>query len=163
VNYGEFLLQWYNLLFLAVGAGGLGLALYSRRRGRDSLPVGATALAAAVAGLTLNGAVHDLGLGALVLGAGAGWALTRARDRWFPPIEGVRWNPPGQEGAEARVVSSSVEEEPGSGRAQWQDEDGVVTLVRCHTAEGSMKFGARVRLEEYDEEGSSYRVVYRSE
>ena len=175
MSYGEFLLQWYNLLFLAAGVGGLGLALYRRRRGRDPLPVGATALATAVAGLTLNGAVHDLGLGdpadhfwwvlpaALLLGAGAGWALTRARDRWFPPSEVGGWNPAGEEGAEARVVSSSGEEEPGSGRAQWQDEDGVLTLVRCHTAEGSMKFGARVRLEEFDEEGNSYRVVYRSE
>jgi len=175
VSYGEFLLQWYNLLFLATGLAGLGLALFGRSRSRGALPLAATTLSTAVAGLTLNGAVHDLRLGdpadhfwwvlpaALVLGSALGWGFSRARDRWFPPVEGVRLNPPGQEGAEARVVSSSVEEEPGSGRAQWQDEDGVLTMVKCHTAEGSMKFGARVRLEEYDEAGDSYLVVYRSE
>ncbi len=176
MSYGEFLLRWYNLLFLAVGAAGLAAALMGRGRlGRDPVPAASTALAAAVAGLTLNGAVHDLRLGdpadhfwwvlpaALLVGAAAGWGFTRARDRWFPPVRGVRLNPTGQEGAEARVVSSSVDEEPGSGRAQWQDEEGVLTLVKCHTAEGTMKFGADVRLEAYDEAEDSYLVVYVSE
>lgn len=175
MSYGEFLLQWYNLIFLAAGVLGLAVALFGGGPDRDPLRFAATALATAVVGLTLNGAVHDLQLGSPVdhfwwvlpsalLGGGAlGWGITRARDRWFPPVRGVRWTPEGEEGAEARVVSSSVGEEPGSGRAQWQDDEGVVTLVRCHTAEGTMKFGARVRLEEYDEAEDSYLVVYRSE
>lgn len=175
MSYGEFLLEWYNLVFLAAGTVGLAAALLGRRLGRDPVPVASTALTAGVAGLTLNGAVHDLRLGdpaghfwwvlpaALALGAAAGWGFTKARDRWFPPVRGVRLNPPGQEGAEARVVSASVEEEPGSGRAQWQDEEGVLTLVKCHTAEGSMKFGADVRLESFDEAEDSYLVEYVSE
>lgn len=175
MSYGEFLLQWYNLIFLAAGAAGLAAALFGDRDDRDPLRFAATAISTALVGLTLNGAIHDLRLGepaahawwvlpsALVAGALLGWGIESARNRWFPPVRGVRWNPPGQEGAEARVVSSSVEREPASGRAQWQDEDGVLTLVRCHTAEDSMKFGARVRLEEYDEDADSYLVVYRSE
>lgn len=175
MSYGEFLLQWYNLIFLAAGAVGLAAALFGSGEDRDPLRFAATALSASILGLTLNGAVHDLRLGppaghfwwvlpaALVGGGLLGWGIERARDRWFPPVQGVRWNPAGQEGAEAQVVSSSVDEEPASGRAQWQDEEGVLTLVKCHTAEDEMKFGARVRLEEYDESGDSYLVVYRSE
>lgn len=175
MNYGEFLLQWYNLLFLAAAAAGLAVALFGRRLQRDAFPIAATILSVALAGLTLNGAVHDLRLGdpaghfwwvlpaAIVSGGAFGWALTWARNRWFPPVRGVRWNPPGQEGAEARVVTSSVDPEPGSGRAQWQDAEGILTLVKCHTEEESMKFGAHVRLVEFDEEAESYLVVYRSE
>lgn len=174
MSYGEFLLQWYNLIFLAAGAVGLAAALFGGEE-RDPLRFAATALSASILGLTLNGAVHDLRLGdpaghfwwvlptALVGGGLLGWGIERARDQWFPPVQGVRWNPPGQEGTEAQVVSSSVGEEPASGRAQWQDEEGVLTLVRCHTAEDEMKFGARVRLEEFDEEEESYLVVYQSE
>lgn len=175
MSYAEFLVQWYNLAFLAAAGTGLVVAVAGGRLGRDPFPFAATALAVGLAGLTLNGAVHDLRLGdpadhfwwvlpAAVAGGGVlGWALTWARNRWFAPIRGLRWNPPGQEGEEARVVSSDVDEEPGSGRAQWQDNDGVLTLVRCHTGSGSMNFGARVRLEEYDESEESYRVVYRSD
>lgn len=175
MNYGEFLLQWYNLVFLAAVGAGLAAALAGPRLGRDPFSLASGCLSTGLAGLTLNGAVHDLALGdpaghfwwvlpaSLLVGLGLGWALTRARDRWFAPIRGVRWNPGGEEGSEARVVSSSVDEAPGSGRAQWQDEEGVVTLVRCHTGGGTMKFGARVRLEEFDEADESYRVVYRSE
>lgn len=175
MSYGEFLLQWYNLIFLAVGAVGLAAALLGGGEERAPLRFAATALSVSIIGLTLNGAVHDLRLGdpaaqfwwvlpaSVVGGALFGWGIERARNRWFPPVQGVRWNPPGQEGAEARVVSSSVDEEPASGRAQWQDDEGVLTLVKCHTAEDEMKFGARVRLEEYDEAGDSYLVVYRSE
>ena len=175
MSYGEFLLQWYNLIFVAAGAVGLAAALFGGGEDRDPLRFAATALSTSIVGLTLNGAIHDLRLGdpaghfwwvlpgALVGGALLGWGIESARNRWFPPVRSVRWNPPGQEGAEARVVSSSVEEEPASGRAQWQDEDGVLTLVKCHTAEDEMKFGARVRLEEYDEARDSYLVVYRSE
>ena len=175
MSYGEFLLQWYNLIFLVAGVVGLAAALFGGGEDRDPFRFAATALSTSIVGLTLNGAIHDLRLGdpagqfwwvlpsALVGGALFGWAMERARNRWFPPVQGVRWNPPGQEGAEARVVSSSVGQEPASGRAQWQDEDGVLTLVKCHTAEDEMKFGARVRLEEYDADGESYLVVYRSE
>lgn len=175
MSYGEFLVQWYNLIFLAAGALGLFLALTGRSRERDPFPPAAAALAVSLAGLTLNGAVHDLGLGdpadhfwwvipaSLLLGGGASRLLTWARDRWFPPIRGVRWNPGDRVGAEARVVSATVTGEHGSGRAQWQDRDGVLTLVRCHTDGGTMNFGARVRLERWNEEAESYLVAYRSE
>lgn len=176
MSYGEFLLQWYNLVFLATGTLGAAVALTGRsREGRDRFLPAAAALATALVGLTLNGAIHDLRLGdpashfwwvlpvSLLAGGASGLGLRWARNRWFPPVRGVRLNPPGQEGAEAKVVSSSVDEAPASGRAQWQDEDGILTLVKCHTREGEMGFGAEVRLESRDEEEESYLVVYRSE
>lgn len=176
MSYGEFLLRWYNLVFLAAGALGAVVAFAGRsREGTGSFLPAATALATALAGLTLNGAIHDLRLGdpashfwwvlpvSLLVGGASGLGLRWARDRWFPPVRGVRLNPPGEEGARAKVVSSSVDEAPASGRAQWQDEDGVLTLVKCHTGEGSMGFGADVRLESWDDEEESYLVVYRSE
>ncbi|MFB6368243.1 MAG: hypothetical protein ABEJ00_01325, partial [Gemmatimonadota bacterium] len=162
MSYGEFLLQWYNLVFLAAGALGAVVALAGRSReeGGRFLPA-AAALATALVGLTLNGAIHDLRLGdpashfwwvLPVSRLGLRWA----RNRWFPPVRGVRFNPPGQEGVEAKVVSSSVDEEPASGRAQWQDEDGVLTLVKCHTreGEGGMGFGADVEKNKEDEDPS---------
>lgn len=151
----------------------LGAWLEGTIRERDRfLPV-AIVSATAVAGLTLTGAVHDLGLGspadhlgwiypaALASGGLGGWLLWKARMRWFPPVQGVRVNPPGQTGARGRIVSSSVTGEPGSGRAQWKGRDGVLTLVRCHTAGDELFFGDEVRLEEFDDDARSYRVVAR--
>lgn len=126
-----------------------------------------------VVGLTLTGAVHDLGLGtparqmgwllpaAVVVGGGSGWLLWKARMRWFPPLEGVKINPPGQVGARGKVVSATVTGDPGSGRAQWRTADGIMVVVRCHTAGNELVFGTRVQLEEYDDDARSYRVVAR--
>lgn len=126
-----------------------------------------------MAGLTFTGAVHDLGLGSLAdhlpwilpgavaLGGGAGWLLWRGRMRWFPPVKGVRINPSGQVGARGQVVSATVSDEPGSGRAQWRTAEGVLIVVRCHTAGNEIGFGEQVQLEDYDDDSRSYRVVAR--
>lgn len=173
MSYLEFLGRWYNLLYLALAGAGTVLLLFRRRGDRDLLFPGAALVADGVVGLTLNGAVHDLGLGspadhfAIVLGisvatgVAVGWGVRRLRDRWFPPVTGVRWNPTQAEGNEARVVTSEVTEEPGSGRAQWQDADGHLVVVRCHIEGEPLGFGKEVRLVEYDAEGESYLVVPR--
>ena len=170
MSYLDFLLEPYNLVYLAsLGAGGIVL-LWARAARRDLFRVHAGLIALGIAGLTVNGAVHDLRLGdpgelfvrsalvALVLAAlgtvAAGWI----RDRFFPPIREVAFNERGLEGVEAKVVSRRVEADPGSGRAQWHDGDRVLHLVACHTSEASVGFGRTVRLEEYDDEHDSYRV-----
>lgn len=173
MSYLEFLAQWYNLLYLALAGAGTALLLFRHRGDRDLLFPGAAFVAVGAVGLTLNGAVHDLGLGspadylALVLGVSAatgtavGWGVRKLRDRWFPPVTGMRWNPTQEEGSEAQVVTSEVTGEPGSGRAQWQDADGHLVIVRCHTDGEPLRFGKQVRLVEYYAEGDSYLVVPR--
>jgi hypothetical protein len=170
VTYFEFLGAWYNLVFLGLGGAGLFLAAWGRLRNRDPIRPAATLLIAAVAGLTWNGAIHDLGLGSpasrfpwvLIGSVAIGWAagrwLWRFRRRHFRAITAVQFNRPGHEGAEARLVTRDTGPEPGSGRAQWQDEDGTLHIVHAHTVSGGMGFGQRVRLERFDEDSESYLV-----
>lgn len=171
MSYLRFLLEPYNLVYLAAAAVGAGLLLYARAARRDDLfTVHAGLLALGVAGLTVNGAVHDLSLGdparlfprtlliSLALAAGVTAAGKWARDRFFPPIRDVHFNELGLEGVDAKVVSRRVGTEPGSGRAQWHDGEEVLHLVACHTGEGTVRFGSTVRLEEFDHENDSYRV-----
>lgn len=170
MSYLEFLQRPFNLLFLAAGGGGLVVLLVSRRSDRDLFLVHVGLLAFSVAGLTLTGAVHDLRLGSpaarlpeivalsALLAAGTAAGGRWLRDRYFPPVRHVRFNRPGLEGVEARVVSDGVDETPGSGRAQWHDGEGSLHLVACHAAEGRIEFGAIVRLEEFEDDHGSYRV-----
>ena len=170
MTYLEFLSRWYNLVFLFLGAAGLTCAAWGRVRRRDLFRVAATSVVTAVIGLTWNGTIHDLGLGSptpwfpyvLVGSAAAGWLagrwLWRFRGRHFRPIESVRFNRPGLEGVEARLVSRGAGPAAGSGRAQWQDEEGNLHIVHVHTAEGNLGFGRRVRLEHFDPETESYQV-----
>lgn len=170
MSYLEFLQRPFNLVFVAAAAAGLVVLAVSQRTERDLFPVHVGLLAFGAAGLTLTGAIHDLGLGSpadrlpevLALSGLVAWGaavgLRRLRDRFFPPVRDVLFNQPGLEGVEARVVSDGVEQTPGSGRAQWHDGEGALHLVSCHTAEGRIAFGQTVRLEEYDDDHGSYRV-----
>lgn len=170
MSYLDFLARPYNLVFVGAGVAGLGVLLAGRRSGRDLILLHAGLIAFAVAGLTINGAIHDLRLGdpggrfptvvasSAVVAAVSAWAARAVRDRFFPRVHGVRFNERGQEGVRARVVSREVGAEPGSGRAQWHDGDGILHLVSCHSEEGSLRFGSVVRLEEFDDEHGSYRV-----
>lgn len=170
MSYPEFLLQPYNLVFVAATVAGLGVLLCARSSERDLFPVHAGLLALGIAGLTVNGAVHDLHLGdpaalfpralavSVVLAGLATGVAKWIRDRFFPPIRRVYFNERGLDGVEAKVVSERVEPRPGSGRAQWHDGEGSLHVVLCHTIEGSVGFGRTVRLEAFDDENESYRV-----
>ena len=59
---------------------------------------------------------------------------------------------------EARVVTRAAGPAAGSGRAQWQDDEGNLHIVHVHTAEGELGFGRRIRLECFDPETESYLV-----
>lgn len=171
MTYFDFLGHWYNLAFLAIGAAGLVCAAWGRVRGRDLFRAATTLLVAAVTGLTWNGTIHDLGLGSpaprfpyvLVGSMAAGWLAgrwaSRIRARHFMPISAVRFNRDGHEGVEARLVTRSAGVEPGSGRAQWQDEEGTLHIVHVHTAGEEIGFGRRVRLGRYDAGSESYLVA----
>lgn len=170
MTYLEFLARPYNVVFLAVGALGAAVLVASRRREEDLFLLHAGLIALAVAGLTLNGAIHDLALGdpadrfpavlglSVVIAAAAAGVGRLVRDRFFPPVREVHFNERGLEGAEARIVSRSVDTTPGSGRAHWHDGEGGLHLVSCHTAEGRLEFGSTVRLEAFDDDHDSYRV-----
>jgi hypothetical protein len=170
MTYFEFLGAWYNLAFLGLGAAGLLLVAWARLRKRDGFRSAATLLIAAVAGLTWNGAIHDLRLGSpasrfpwVLIGSMAiGWALGRwlwrLRQRHLRAITAVQFNRPGHVGIEARLVTRATGPQPGSGRAQWQDEDGILHIVHAHTASGEIGFGKRVHLERFDEDVDSYLV-----
>lgn len=170
MNYLEFLARGYNIPFLALAAGAVAAGLYGRATRRRTTALSTGLAAAALVGLTWNGALHDLGvpdigrrfpLVLLVsLGAGVliGAGLDRLRRRLFPPVEGVAFTEPGLEGNEARIVTRTAGPEPASGRAQWQDEGGVIHVVRVHTGGEALRFGRRVRLVAWDEARSSYRV-----
>lgn len=170
MTYFEFLSRWYNLAFLGLGFAGLA-GLGSVRLGRSGRSREAVALlVAAIAGLTWNGAIHDLGFGSpgprfpYVLGGSlllgwivSGWVVS-FRNRHLRPISAVRFNRAGHEGAEARLVSRSTLSIPGSGRAQWQDEEGTLHIVHVHTGGEELGFGRRVILGEFDAGCESYRV-----
>lgn len=171
MSYLDFLLESFNLVYLAASGAGTGTLAYARwARRHDLFRVHAGLLSFGVAGLTVNGAVHDFALGdparlfpwtllvSLLLAAAATVTGKWVRDRFFPPIRDVLFNRPGLEGVEAKVVSRRVEPEPGSGRAQWHDGEEALHLVACHTEEGTVAFGRTVRLEEFDDEHESYRV-----
>ncbi len=170
MSYLAFLTRWYNLVFVALAIAGLAVGLAGRLARRRTTAVSVGLVAAATIGLTWNGALHDLGIGgyerrfpvillvALLAGMGTGVALDRLRRRLLPPVEGVLFTEPGHEGTIARVVTRAVGPAPASGRAQWQDEAGVIHIVRCHTGEGELKFGRRVRLDRFDDENASYLV-----
>lgn len=170
MSYLEFLLRPFNLPFLGAVVAGAAAWVAARRTGRDLILVRAGLVAFGVVGLTLTGAVHDLGLGSpagrlpeilaasFLTAAASAWGFRALRDRFFPPVRDVRFNEPGLEGVEARVVSDGVDETPASGRAHWHDGEGALHLVSCHSASGRIGFGESVRLEEYDDEHGSYRV-----
>lgn len=171
--YLTFLLQWYNLPWLlAVAAGGLAALLGSRRR---SFSPSALAITAGVTGLTLNGAIHDLRLGAigprfpivavvcLAVGLLAAWFLPRLRDRIAPAVTGVTFNQPDLEGRGAVVLSARVGEGGDEiGRARHRDPDGVSHIVRIRLEAGeapaSVAFGTRVLLDRYDPPARAYVV-----
>ena len=171
MTYWQFLIQWYNAVFLVLGMAGVGLAVVARSKGRTLLVPAAALVVAAVVGLTWNGAIHDLALGSpgprflYVFPASlvAGWVVARVvarfRARYLRPIEAVRFNRPGYEGTEARLVTRTTGPQPGSGRAQWQDEEGALHIVHVHTRADTMGFGLRVRLESFDPVTESYLVT----
>jgi hypothetical protein len=170
VNYLEFLARWYNLPFVLLILAGISAGILRRVARRRGTALSTGLVATGVVGLTWNGALHDLGIAgyeerfALVLAASAaigalmGWLVDRARRKLFPAVEGVAFTVAGLEGIQARVISREVVNDPGSGRAQWRDEDGVMHLVRVHSGDESIRFGRSVRLIEFDAESRSYRV-----
>ncbi len=169
MSYWEFLARWYNLVFLALVAGGLAVGLAGRLAARRRPGVAAGLIVAGIVGLTWNGALHDLGLHdyerrfsavlavSLVIGTLVGLAVARVR-RWRPGVQGLAFTAPGLEGTRARVVSGEVGADPASGRVQWTDAGGVMYVVRVHTSEPSMRFGREVVLRDYDPNARSYRV-----
>jgi len=165
--YLRFLLEWYNLPWVL--AAGVGLVIwFDGRRRRAAVLL----LAAGVAGLTLNGALHDFRIGPIgrwfplvaVLALGAGWVVarwaSRLRERWVPPLTGVAFNPPDLEGREAVVLSARLV--PGHvGRARYRDGAGVSNIVRVHLGrdgDTDLRFGSTVRLGNFDPDVRSYRI-----
>ncbi|MFW6084464.1 MAG: hypothetical protein ACODAA_04565 [Gemmatimonadota bacterium] len=163
--YLAFLSEWYNVPWLVAAAVGVLLAVAGPRRHLFS--PSALAIAAGVTGLTLNGAIHDLRLGAigprfpivallsLVVGLFTGWFAPRLRDRIAPPVTGVTFNRPDLAGSEAVVLSARVGEGGDAvGRARHRDDEGVSHIVRIRLepdgAPASVSFGTRVRLERFD-------------
>ncbi len=71
----------------------------------------------------------------------------------------MRFNRPGHEGVEARLVTRGAGPEPGSGRAQWQDGEGTLHIVHVHTSGEDVGFGRRVLLDRFDEASESYLVT----
>jgi hypothetical protein len=170
MNYLEFLARWYNLPFLALVLAGLVVGLVGRLRRRRVTALSTGLIAAGIVGLTWNGALHDLGLdgyeqrflvvlaSSALIGGFIGFMIDRARRRLFPAVEGLSFTVPGLEGSLARIVSREAGPEPGSGRAQWTDGDGVMHLVRVHCAAGTLSFGREVRLLTFDAGARSYLV-----
>jgi len=60
--------------------------------------------------------------------------------------------------AESGTQTLTIAPEAGSGRAQWQDTDGNLHIVHVHTTGEGLRFGRRVRLENFDPETESYLV-----
>jgi hypothetical protein len=169
MSYVEFLGQWYNAVFLLLGALGVATWIAGRLGAVRMAGVTGTLIGSAVAGLTINGAYHDLALGdpaaafPFVLAASviAGflfvWGYRSLSHRYFPAVRGVEIDSPNLGGMEARVVSRNVGSDPRSGRAQRQ-ADGTLHLVHCHTSQEGLRFGRTVRLVEYEPVLDSYRV-----
>jgi hypothetical protein len=165
VNYFEFLGQPYNLPWLAAATAGLVtvVARALRRGGRSGrgaagaggpFSLSTFLLTAGIAGLTLNGALHDLRLGPIgprqpvvaVASLAAAWLLAwgapRLRRRVFPPVTAVKFNEPGLEGAVAVVLSRSAPPGGEPGRARHHDVDGVSHIVRITPADDrALRFG----------------------
>lgn len=192
MTYFQFLGEWYNLPWLAAVAAGLLFAVRTGRgRGAElsgeaedpdgpkPLPEPRTSPAvllvtAGVAGLTLNGAIHDLRLGsagarfplvaALSLGTGwlVAWGGSRLRHRLAPPITGLAFNRPGLEGGEAVVLGTGTEPD-GTPRARHRDAAGVAHIVRIRFPEDAdpreLRFGRKVRLDTFDPELGAYHVT----
>ena len=173
--YLRFLGEWYNLVWVGAVCAGLLLGLARSREaaaGPRTSP-GVFLLATGIAGLTLNGAIHDFRVGSLErwfplaagLALGAGWVIARVasefRRRWFPPVRAVAFNQPGLEGEDAVVLTADLV--PGRiGRARHRDESGTSHILRIHVADGgeagTLRFGGRVRLGEFDPDRRSYPV-----
>ena len=151
---------------IAVGAA----MVFRQHRQRRSGWIAAAIFLAGIAGLTLNGAIHDLALGspanrfplvftlAIMVGIGVAFAVSRVLRRAFPPVTGVTWNEPGLEGSVAQIVTSTAGKDSPSGRARVRDTDGVVHVVRIHAPGGSLRFGRKVRLGPFDDSRSAYPV-----
>lgn len=172
-DYLAFLAEWYNLPWLVAVAAGALLALVGRRR--HAFSPSALAVAAGVTGLTLNGAIHDLGLGAIgpkfplvalcsvTIGLFVGWLGPRLRDRIAPPVTGVTFNREDLAGREAVVLSARVGAGGDEiGRARHRDDEGVSHIVRIRLedvdATASVPFGTRVLLDRFDAPVRAYVV-----
>jgi len=167
LSYAEFLVQWYNLPFVAAVVGAGVLSVVRRSVGRGWSPA---LFIGGIAGLTMNGAIHDLALGSpaarfplvftCALASGGGLVLLgrRIRRRLFPPVTGVTWNQRGLDGSNAQIVTATGG--PGSpfGRARVRDEEGVSHVVRVHFEGPALRFGRRIRLGDFDEPTESYPV-----
>lgn len=185
MTYLEFLLQWYNWPYLAalvLAALARALPTFFRKPGtalgatlslRQVAPHTILAiflLSLGVAGLTINGALHDytpdrLSVGFLpalllsvMLAATATHVVGRVLQRHFPEIRAVGFGARNLAGREGRVVSRRVAPEYRAGRAQVMMGDGTLHMVLCKTREVVIPYGARVVLEEYDSEDGRYYV-----
>ncbi len=186
MNYLQFLVQWYNWPYLAAlllaalslaplsvldgGGRALGEWLGFRRvSGRTA--VRTFALAFCVAGLTINGALHDYWPAAQEKGFVPGLILTtagallftrafcRSLERNFPEIRAVGWGSPNLSGHEGRVVSRLVSPDYRAGRAQVMvEDDETLHMVMIKTREGEIPYGATVVLGEYDDSDGRYYV-----
>lgn len=183
MNYFEFLVQPYNLLWLAAAVGGLIALAFGGRRGHRALnpegripPVRTSIrillLVAGLVGLTINGALHDLRLDPIgprqplvaTVSLAAAWLLAwggpRLRRRMFPPVTAVKFNEPGLEGAEAVVLSRGIGPNDEPGRARHYAEDGVSHIVRVAPAgRHSLRFGMKVTLGRFDDAKRAYSAT----
>ena len=173
MDYLRFLGAWYNLPFIGMAVAGLAACLLRRPAPHDvrrSAPL--LMFTAGIAGLTLNGAIHDFRLGSfarrfpivlaasLALGWGAAALAARVRRRLFPPVTGVTFNRPGLEGREVIVLSAAIAR-GGTGKARFRDEEGAVHVVRVHVPDGSgaaVRFGSSGRLGPFDAARDGYRL-----
>lgn len=185
MSYFVFLVQWYNWPYLA--GIGLGLASLARparlgrlgersrrllgfRRASGHVIVRVFSLSMAVAGLTINGALHDYWpsaqergfLPGLVVSTLLALLVTRwiggIFDRHFPEIKAIAWGSPDLSGRAGRVVSRLVSPDYRAGRAQVMGEDETLHMVLCKTGEGEIPYGAEIVLGDYDAEDGRYFV-----
>lgn len=169
MSYLSFLSEWFNLAFVGAVVGGVLLGLLSQRRPRPDVRA-ASLFLAGIAGLTLNGAIHDLALGspaekfplvlmgATLLGLVLAFGGSHVLRRLFPPVTGVTWNERGLEGCLAQVVTATAGADSPTGRARVRDSQGVVHVVRIHAPGAALRFGRRVRLGTFDDDRRSYPV-----
>ncbi|MFQ5529783.1 MAG: hypothetical protein ACE5FP_05475 [Gemmatimonadota bacterium] len=169
MSYLSFLGEWFNLPFVGAILAAVLVGLRSERRPRPDVRAAALFISG-IAGLTLNGAIHDLSLGspadrfpivliaAALLGIGVSSGGSRLLRRLFPPVTGVTWNEPGLEGSIAQIVTSTAGPDSPLGRARVRDEHGVVHVVRVYAPSVRLRFGRRVRLGPFDEVRRSYPV-----